>query len=482
MEAPRPRTRATSKNKKKKATKKKPATGKAATPEKAAPKQTTFEKAVALKTTPQKTTPQKTTPQETTPRKTTPKRTSPRSTPKRTSPRRKSSPDVATTWTQLTTSDLARKEARDAELEAKHREMERLEEIRDQEQDKKRRASQERSAQVQKVTQEVLQDDVDNGDVLDCSKLDDDSSDEENAMPAIEGAVPVPEADLTVDSDTSVALVAAANVERQGIGSHEAGGSKGPPDATQSKLSVIWPKSNCSEMFLLLWAFGLKSEDGSRYLADFVNDPVYSEMPKKSQSIPTVAVMKKEMDIRAAERGMPELRMSAALRQPCLAWLREHPRTDIHDIAFLRREEQLTYDAYKQVRDEKEQEAQDKLDRSNWNTDAPWMRLYHCLSHDDVMVSLAEHGKVMNRQELQNRNDEESPIKPYWEAVRDVYNDDTIVFESMVDPSLHPKFANSMSLKFSDMPGGELSTQDVKRKIGDAKAKCQQVRTLIKKY
>jgi hypothetical protein len=59
-----------------------------------------------------------------------------------------------------------------------------------------------------------------------------------------------------------------------------------------------------------------------------------------------------------------------------------------------------------------------------------------------------------------------------------VYNDNNIVLWTDALPELHRDFASRICLKFEDMPGGKLSTEDVKTRIADARARVIVVSTI----
>jgi len=67
----------------------------------------------------------------------------------------------------------------------------------------------------------------------------------------------------------------------------------------------------------------------------------------------------------------------------------------------------------------------------------------------------------------------------FEEAVARIYNDPDILFTTESLPSLHEFFANSIDLPFNEMPGGPLTAEDVKSRIGDARAKVIQVSVKI---
>ncbi|KAL3935163.1 MAG: hypothetical protein SGARI_003087, partial [Bacillariaceae sp.] len=373
----------------------------------------------------------------------------------------------------------AREAAREAEREEEMRRIERLEAAEEARALAERTKAWERTNHVMDFTRRVLLDDITHAANETIEETLANMSDEESTPTVIDASgrpmyLAQQEAGAsqgsTEDADTRPQI----NVERQGDGSFEDECSVEPPDPEKSGLLQDYSKSNNSQQLLLAMSFGLKSKDGTRLLGDFVNDPLYVSMANKSSFHPTVPMLKAEMKRRARARGFTRFKKNSALKPECLQWLKANPVVNIHDIAFLRREEGKTYDSLRDMQEEREREEVEKRDRSNWTTIHPWLRLYHCMVSDDAKEALANLGKVLNKNELQNRNDEERP-RDYYEVIRDEYNDEGNVIVSEAMPSLHVLFIEPITLRFSQMPGGELSTEDVKRKVTEAKARTLQV-------
>ena len=95
---------------------------------------------------------------------------------------------------------------------------------------------------------------------------------------------------------------------------------------------------------------------------------------------------------------------------------------------------------------------------------------------DEALAALRDRDRVMDREELDARNSDQRP-ETYEEVVARVYNDPDIVFYTEVLPDLHADFADCTSLEFAEMPGGNISAEDVKKKIGEARVNLMQVRT-----
>ena len=249
-------------------------------------------------------------------------------------------------------------------------------------------------------------------------------------------------------------------------------------DAMKSECRKAYLAANSSQQVLIAMSIGLVDPVTKRKLGDFLVDPVYTTMSNKAAFHPVVSVLKAEMKRRAKARGFQKFKKASALRPQCIQWLEDNPVIDVHDIAWIREEEGTTYAAIKDLLEEKQREEADKQTRANWTTHEPWLRLYHCMVHDEAKEALANLDRVMQRDELDARNSDERP-KTYYEVVTQLYNDEDIVFRSMVLPDLHPSFTEEIVLRFSDMPGGEISVVECQKKIGDAKGKTTQASVFI---
>jgi len=65
------------------------------------------------------------------------------------------------------------------------------------------------------------------------------------------------------------------------------------------------------------------------------------------------------------------------------------------------------------------------------------------------------------RKELDARNHENRP-KTWYEVIADLYNDPDNVYYTDVLPELRPRFAESIELRFEDMPGGEITAEQAR--------------------
>jgi len=84
---------------------------------------------------------------------------------------------------------------------------------------------------------------------------------------------------------------------------------------------------------------------------------------------------------------------------------------------------------------------------------------------------------VKDRQELDAGNSVERP-DTFEQVVASVFNNKEIVLTTEALPGLHELLAEPMALTFSDMPGGAIDAEDVKSRLGDARAKIIQAKVL----
>jgi len=141
---------------------------------------------------------------------------------------------------------------------------------------------------------------------------------------------------------------------------------------------------------------------------------------------------------------------------------------------WLRVEEAKICDTAHDVVNEQARIAAMCLTNVNWNSHKPWLRLCLAMFEDRAKTALLIRDRVKDRAELDAGVSTERP-DTFEEAVASIYNDEAIVLTTDVLPNLHELFSDPMTLRFSEMPGGELTDEEVKSRIGDARAKIIQV-------
>ena len=99
------------------------------------------------------------------------------------------------------------------------------------------------------------------------------------------------------------------------------------------------------------------------------------------------------------------------------------------------------------------------------------------MTHDEALLAIRNKDTCLDRQQLDARNSDVRP-STFEEVVSKLYNNPTVEFFTECLPELHMTFAEPIDLHFQYMPGGEITPEDVKKKVGDARAKLIQVRRL----
>lgn len=225
---------------------------------------------------------------------------------------------------------------------------------------------------------------------------------------------------------------------------------------------------------LMVMSMGLLSKDGKRKLADFdSSDVVYNTLPDKSQYNPTVPMIHAEVK-RRGETFSLTVASSQMSRVTGIKWLTENPLDDIFDVDWLQQEEAHIYNAASKLIVENAEAAASRLRNTNWNSHKPWIHLHLCACSDRARTALAARNRTLDRQELDAGDSTERPDN-FEEIVAELYNDEDVAMVTESIPSLHSLFREQMTLRFSDMPGGDITSEDVKSRRGDARAKLIQV-------
>jgi hypothetical protein len=232
----------------------------------------------------------------------------------------------------------------------------------------------------------------------------------------------------------------------------------------------LWMKS--AQPYLIAMCQGLMAmpldKYPSYYVFDMDVDETLKNFPQKALFFPNVKVLKEEASRRATALKLKPLKKSAT-RVQLLDWLKINAVTDPVDEAFLRREAGKTYAMILKQEEEAASVDRTRQTAKNWSTADPWLRFYHCVTDDEVKTLLRQHARVLSRTELDGRNSTERPPTIY-EAVARLYNSDKM-YVSYSLPDLHSSFADSQVLSFDEMPGGAITAEDAKARLGDARAK-----------
>ena len=244
------------------------------------------------------------------------------------------------------------------------------------------------------------------------------------------------------------------------------------------KMSVcerIHRDSNHSVQQLLVMCIGLTETEGGteRQLANFEEDSVYTKYLEKS-FVPKVPQLKAEMMQQAEEQGIKRLRKNSVLKPEAIAWLKEHPVTDLASVNYLLKTEKALYKTMLEMAVESEASELAKLATANWNGPKPWLRLYLCATDDRAIEALKVKNDCMDRDKLSARNHADRP-ETHDEVVARLYNDESFIPSTEALPDLHVTFSEEIELPFYTMPGGRITAELVKSKMSDARVKLLQV-------
>jgi hypothetical protein len=233
-----------------------------------------------------------------------------------------------------------------------------------------------------------------------------------------------------------------------------------------------------SQPYLIAMSQGLIARPEDAYPTTFVfdmdKDDLLKTCAQKALILPKLKILKEEVTRReevmrkATGRKIKPMKKSAS-RVEVLEWLKANPVTDSLDEAFLYFEANRTYGMLMAQAEATAAAERDRLSNSNWHGPKPHLRLYHCTVDDEVIVLLRNKENVLTREELDARNSAERP-QTYYQKVADLYNSDKVYITDCL-PDLHSMFADPIELRFDEMPGGALTADDVKARLGDARAK-----------
>ena len=238
----------------------------------------------------------------------------------------------------------------------------------------------------------------------------------------------------------------------------------------------VFVASGNNVMKLMAMSTGLTTKDEKRQMALFDTDPVCVNMTNKRAYSPTVPFLRAEVKRRAKQCKI-KIATSTMPRPDLLEWLMENPFQNIFCQDHLQTEEGKIYKLAKQAQEEQANLATERLRNCNWNSDKPWLRLCLAACDDSAREVLLQKDQVKDRALLDVGNgcSEDRP-ETCEEAVARVHNEGLLVLTTEGLPNLHERFSVPIETQFDDMPGGAINAEDVKARMGDARAKLIQVR------
>ena len=168
---------------------------------------------------------------------------------------------------------------------------------------------------------------------------------------------------------------------------------------------------------------GLKSSD-ERTLGDACVEP-YSSMKHRKKVNPTQKHMTEEIKRRADANGGDRPTCKYWTKEKLVIWLNDNPVSEPADISFLITTEKTLFDTVNRSKTA----ASTVSDTSStsrsaaWTTNEPYLRLYHCIFHEEVQPLLMSMNDVMDRSTLDARNSSARP-ETFFEAVARIFNDE----------------------------------------------------------
>lgn len=236
--------------------------------------------------------------------------------------------------------------------------------------------------------------------------------------------------------------------------------------ASECKL-LYEEKGNCRKL-LMCMALGLQAN--GRDIGDPSKEP-YASATLKQSFVASSLMLKQECKRRAVQQEKPDVKNKYWNKIKCVEWLVANPVTNLADIAWLIATEKELYDVLTAEAIEREAI---KKDNANWTTNEPFLRLYLCMCDDKAREALLRKDDILDREALDARNNQYRP-PTFYEVVAELYNDRDTPYVTESLPDLHQNFADVLILDLEDMPGGEITADEVKRRFADCRAKLIKV-------
>lgn len=212
---------------------------------------------------------------------------------------------------------------------------------------------------------------------------------------------------------------------------------------------------------------GMFGIDGRR-LGDTDVAP-YRDMKFRKTCIPTSIQYREEVSRRCQATGKEPPQCRYWNKEKLLLWLKDNPVNNLDDREWLLEEEKKVFDLL--TRAAKAKSA--VTSAPSWTDNRPWMRLYCCLYDEKARPHFLAKDNVMNRTELDARNNENRPLT-LWEKVAELMNDSDNIYQLPSLPQLHSVFASSTVLGTDCFPG-PITPEDARKRIADSRARLMKV-------
>ena len=235
--------------------------------------------------------------------------------------------------------------------------------------------------------------------------------------------------------------------------------------------------SDNSKPLVLIMAYGLTSLQGpSRCLGDLEVEPYKSHKPRSkidcSNKDMAEEVMRRATTMNIKDKGKPPKPKNWKTNK-LRDWLLQCPRLDKNDIDFLRAQEFALFTALANAAAENTEQANKSKRQAAWNSNEPFLRLYLCACDDRARAALLTKDALMDRQQLDARNNEARPLT-FEEEVAKLFNDKDFLPCTESLPDLSTTFSNPIPLPFESMPG-PITPDQVKSKLADARVRLMRI-------
>jgi hypothetical protein len=158
---------------------------------------------------------------------------------------------------------------------------------------------------------------------------------------------------------------------------------------------TLYKDTENSKTLLLSMCYGLKHKEGQvTILGDVQLEPYLSAKQRKYFN-PAASNLKAEMSRGAQAYALKMPKNANFTKVNCYAWLSKQPVKDAVDIEFLRKEETTFRNILAEAATEG-REMNKKNKAAPWVKHNPFLRLYHCLTHDTVKVAFLDRDMVMD--------------------------------------------------------------------------------------
>jgi hypothetical protein len=211
------------------------------------------------------------------------------------------------------------------------------------------------------------------------------------------------------------------------------------------------------------------TDDTERELGDTEVSP-YKEMRLRKCLVPTVKHLIDEIHRRCNVYNWPCPSCRYWDKKKLVAWLKENPIDYWKDRQWLIKEElhirNMLLAAY--------EERANNSGGIGWADNKAMCRIYCAMYDDRARPFFDSKDDVMTRTELDARNNEDRP-PTVWEKIAELVNDQNHVYVLPARPELHQAFSSVLTLDYDDCCPGDLTADEAKKRIADARAKLMKV-------